>query len=204
MSRQSDTAHTATTQALNMTTLLTCGWGLVAFHIFFEGILVRHTPVAALAALLPLIAVWATLERKRWGRLALLGMSMVSPAVFVILFALAPLWLHAHSLASGLQLGLRLTVLPYGSPTTAGLVLLLSAASGIWLRRRAVIAEFDRGKRAALANAQRHIAAFLVVVWGAMLAMPAFMAGSHLHERAGSTHRALLLSSAARPLEPGP
>ena len=181
----------ATPSSLNMTTLLTCGWGLAAFYILFDGLLVRHSPLIALPSLLPLIAVWATLERKRWGRLTLLGMCGTAPGVFVALLALAPLRAHAYTAIAALRLGLKLDAQSYGSPTATALILLVSIVTGLWLCQPKVAAEFNQGKSANLAQAQRHIAIVLVIIWGVLITSCTLIATAHLDVRPDESQRSL-------------
>jgi hypothetical protein len=130
---------------------------------------VTHDPRPCFAAIVPLVIVWATLERKRWGRLALLGLSATALGLFVaaigFIAAVGDRWLHPaeRNLANYAKIALHIYS---ADPTTAFTVLILAATTGLWLRRPVVIAEFERGKRATLAVAQRAIAMLLVSCWG--------------------------------------
>jgi hypothetical protein len=148
------------------TTLLASGWGLVSAYILFSSLLINHSARSCYAALAPLIAVWATLERKRWGRLALLGLSATALGLSIAGIG------RAFALASAQ--GERSLFYYLGTATqwfslnpAANLALLLLAAmTGFWMCRPDVVAEFERGKKATLAVAQRMIALSLVGGWG--------------------------------------
>jgi len=152
-----------------MTTLLASGWGLLSAQLLFT---THLSPLGfntkflfSFAALLPLIAVWATIERKRWGRLALVGLSTTAIVLFVVAIAV---YAGSHSQDPSLPgwLPREVQKLPFfDSPFATGALMLLAAANSYWLRRPHVVAEFEQNKRPALAFAQRLIAASLVVCW---------------------------------------
>ena len=66
-------SHGSTQTPRLSTTLLALAWGITSAYILFYSLLISHNIRPCLAALVPLVITWATLERKRWGRLALLG-----------------------------------------------------------------------------------------------------------------------------------
>lgn len=179
------------------TNALASCWGLVASYQLVNSVLVTHVYHSCLVALVPLVTGWAIVERKRWGRLALLGISVTAVCLFLMLLGWSGgggrSYLESTSLA-----------LPFhgGDIVAAILVLALAALSAFWLRRPQVVAEFERGKRHTLAMGQRAIAASLVACWGLplLLALPAFGGRSlfwnlrtgtrhccHVHHRAASS-----------------
>jgi hypothetical protein len=62
----------------------------------------------------------------------------------------------------------------YGAPKAAYVTLILAATTGFWMRLPAVVAEFERGKRATLARAQRAIAYSLVGCWAITVMLTSF------------------------------
>jgi hypothetical protein len=149
-----------------LTTLLASGWGLASAYTLFHSLIVRPDARLCFAALVPLVIVWATLERKRWGRLALLGLSATALGMFVSLLGTVAATANDvpnPSLSTYAQIALG----HFGNkPEIALCVLGLAMMTGVWLRRPLVVAEFERGKRATLAVAQKAIAMSLVVFWG--------------------------------------
>jgi hypothetical protein len=116
----------------------------------------------------PLITVWAVLERKRWGRLALLGLSATALGLFAYTLggvaASASDWPPAEQ---NLAKYVEMTLNSFGDKQEIALIVLgLALSTGFWMRRPAVVAEFERGKRATLAVAQKAIAMSLVAFWG--------------------------------------
>lgn len=134
------------------TTVIASAWGFVSAFVLFNSLLVTHKSRSCFAAAIALSIVWATLDRKRWGRLALLGMSVITVAVF------AELVVSTGPSALALKLFRGTPILPY-------VVLCLAVASTLWLRRPEVIVEFERGKRSSLAGSQSAIALTLVACW---------------------------------------
>jgi hypothetical protein len=134
----------------------------------FYSLLVTHDARLCLIWFVPMVIVWATLERKRWGRLALLGLSSTSLGLFaaglgyVIAFG-------NHNLAPAqrdLSHYSQLVIAMYsGAPKVTYATLFLAATTGFWMRLPAVVAEFERGKRVQLAKAQKAIAFSLVACW---------------------------------------
>ena len=151
-----------------ITTLLCCCWAYSFAYSFFRCVLDRSGALACFAAVLPLAAVWASLERIRWGRLVLIGLSLLAFGLFCsILFALifsqsAIVPVTDRNFAGYILWALRL----FGeSPEITLGVLLLSAATGLWFSMPWVKNEFELRKRRMLTPAQRTIALSVVTVW---------------------------------------
>ena len=163
------------------TTLLATAWGITSAYILFYSLLVSHNVRPCLAALVPLVITWAILERKRWGRLALLGLSAVALGLFVGTIGLCASIAHA-TLPAAQQTPLRFLEMALGffgekNSMAGGIIVGLAAMTGFYLRRPAVVAEFERGKKPTIALAQKGIAAVLVGSWsltflGAPLPIP--------------------------------
>lgn len=172
------------------TTLLASGWGLFSAYLFFNSLLITHDVRLCCVGLVPLVIVWATLERKRWGRIALLGLSATALGMFVLAVAyLASFGIHLtqeqpSSLAQDMQIALRLFS---NNPNTALMVLALAMMTGLWLCRREVVAEFERGKRESLAVAQHLIALCLVGCWGLTVAFSPLAITNQILETTPST-----------------
>lgn len=152
------------------TTLLAIAWGITSAYILFYSLLVSHNVRPCLAALVPLVITWATLERKRWGRLALLGLSCAAMGLFVGTLGLSASVVHA-TLPVAEQTPLRCLTMALGffgekSPLAGGVIVALAAMTGLYLRRPNVAAEFEQGKKQTMALAQKGIAAALVGSWG--------------------------------------
>jgi hypothetical protein len=167
-----------------MTTFLASGWGLVSAYILFTTLFSQATVqtklFSALAALFPLIAVWATIERKRWGRLALLGLSATAIGLFV---AATGYYAAISTQMPGVTDRIMddLKKLPfYDSPATVGVLIMFAVANGLWLRRPTVVAEFEHNKRPTLAIAQRVIATSLVGCWGVIMVASTNLPNSRL------------------------
>jgi len=151
-----------------LTTLLAGGWGLSSAYIMFHSLLVSHDAKPALASFVPLVIVWAVLERKRWGRLAMLGLSSTALGLFVA--GLGYVAAHGSQVLLPAERDFshysQLVIRMYsGAPRATYMTLILAATTGFWMRVPAVVAEFERGKRVALARAQRAIAFSLVACW---------------------------------------
>ena len=151
------------------TTLLALSWGITSAYILFYSLLVSHNIRPCLAALAPLVITWATLERKRWGRLALLGLSGVALGLFVGTVGLSASIVHA-TLPAAQQTPLRCLDMALGffgenNSLAGGIIVALAAMTGFYLRRPDVAAEFERGKKQTMALAQKGIAAVLVGSW---------------------------------------
>jgi hypothetical protein len=159
------------------TTFFAVGWGLLASYQLLHGLFVTHSVRFMVDGPMALLMVWATLERKRWGRLALLGMSLT--VLFVCL--LGPRLADATD-----SDGLHATVDSFASsPGGMGAMLLLAAWTVFWLRRSAVVAEFEQGKRTGLLTGQRAIALTLVGLWALMLILPSRASAHKRHSGVG-------------------
>ncbi len=179
-----------TASARLVTTLLASGWGLAAAYVLFHSLLVTHDVQPCFVALVPLVVVWATLERKRWGRLALLGLSATALGLFIAALGNAAsqkdygVKVPRHALQYYFNLALHNKY--FDSPTTMLTVLTLAAMTGFWMRRPAVVAEFERGKRSTLAVAQKAIAMSLVGCWGLTVMFSPFNARQEMTGRSRS------------------
>ena len=174
--RQSASAYTAP-----LINALACLWGAAAAYILCCSLLVTHKAVFALAALVPLVAAWATLERKRWGRMALMGLSLTTVGVFafglgVFMASLDHVQPQVRSVGNSLR---HLAALYDISAPAAFSLVVLASLTGLWMLRGEVIAEFNQNKKSALAGAQRLIAGVLVCCWGGAIALtPLTMTGA--------------------------
>jgi len=146
------------------TTLFAAGWGLLAAYQLLNGLFVTHSVRFMVVGPMALLMVWATLERKRWGRLALLGMSLT-----VLVLCLVGARLADVTGADGLHATLNFFA---ASPGGLGAMLLLAVWTVFWMRRSAIVAEFEQGKRAGLCAGQSAIALALVGAWALMLIVP--------------------------------
>jgi hypothetical protein len=167
---ENQSSHSRTEAPRLSTTLLAIAWGITSAYILFYSLLVSHSVRPCLAALVPLVITWATLERKRWGRLALLGLSCVALGLFVGTLGLSASVVHA-TLPAAEQTPLRCLTMALGyfgekSPLAGGVIVALAAMTGFYLRRPNVTAEFEQGKKQTMALAQKGIAAVLVGSWG--------------------------------------
>ncbi len=153
-----------------LTTLLVSCWGLSFAYLLLHSLLITHDIALCLAAAVPMLIVWAALERKRWGRLALMGVCLTTLGLFISFVALFALygdsWLVATERNFANYSYIALSVVSQSS-LTAAILLALSAATVYWLKRPAVVHEFEKGKRSGLAAGQRAIAVALVGTWGA-------------------------------------
>lgn len=174
--------------AAPLTNALACLWGAVAAYILCYSSLITHNLWFAIAALSAIIAVWATLERKRWGRMALLGLSLTTVGVFVFLVsAFAAFPDHVEPEVQSLDNYLRSLASLYDikTPAAIGLVV-LAAVTGPWMLHSHVITEFNRNKKPGLAAGQRVIAIALVCCWAAAIVrMPLLTAESQNGSRRG-------------------
>lgn len=168
MSKPNPAPHGTPPSSHLLTTLLACAWGLASAYTLFHALINTHDPRLFLASLIPLVAVWATLERKRWGRLALLGLSATAMGLFAALLGSVAKTMGQLKLAEQHSGKFMELILAYfdNRAEIALSVFVLALTTGLWLRRPAVVAEFERGKKATLAVAQRAIAMSLVAFWG--------------------------------------
>lgn len=154
------------------TNIIVACWGVAAQYMIVRAMFVSHQMRFGYGAPIPLFIVWATLERKRWGRLSVLVISLTAVAMF----------LGVAFLAFGLNVGVFTG--HQGSPSamltwlktfyeqdsaTIGIVIMMAVATGFWMCRAIVIAEFNRGKKNALALGQWAIAVVLAAAYTATL-----------------------------------
>lgn len=155
------------------TTALACLWGVVAAYLLFYSLIVTHHKRLVIVELVPLLAVWATLERKRWGRLAMMGLSLTILSLFALMvivhFALpSPLnTMGLKSIPPLLAYLLGDLEHPYDISMHMGLgILALSGVTHFWFSSQRVASEFNYNKRNCLTNAQLYIACVIVSCWG--------------------------------------
>jgi hypothetical protein len=160
--------------AARCTTLLASLWGAVAAYILCHSLIVTHNKRYTVAALVSLVTVWATLERKRWGRMALIGLSVTTMGVFG--FFVGAFSAFSDSSQSPEVRSMHKAMMKvancYGI-SIPGIIalLLLAVVSSLWLCRAEVVAEFNQHKHALLVSGQRVIATTLVACWGAAIAL---------------------------------
>ena len=174
---QHKTGPSASPFAALWTNILAVLWSIVAAYILFDSLLITHKHRYAVAAIFPLISAWATLERKRWGRLALMGLSLATVVVFALLSGVFARFYHPwQDEAQTLGNGATSLIIAYGLGTAAAVGLLtLAAVTGCWLCLPHVAAVFNQNKRATLVKAQRGIALVLVGCWAAAIASAPLM-----------------------------
>jgi hypothetical protein len=172
------------------TTVFAVIWGLLAAYQLLSGVFVTHSVRFMVVGPMALLMVWATLERKRWGRLALLGMSLTILVVCLLGARLADV-----TGADGLHATLNFFS---GSPGGLGTMLLLALWTVFWMRRSATVAEFEQGKRTGLRSGQVAIALTLVGLWALMLVMPS-RASAHKRHVSFSPQPGPLVQSRVQP-----
>ena len=159
-----------------LTTLLCCGWGYSFAYSFFRCVLDRSGLFVCLAAALPLAAVWAALERKRWGRLVLIGLSMLAQALFSLMVTLLIFSHHQRVFPTEQHLFscVRYALHLYGETQESAIgVLILSAVTAGWFCMPHVRSEYLQRKKPYLTPGQRIIAVSVVSIWGlTMMATP--------------------------------
>ena len=167
-------------RANSMTTMLASCWGLVSAYVLCAAIMAGIAPKAMaftiFATLVPLVAVWATIERKRWGRLALFGLSATAIGLFIAAFGLVAAFQANGRSAEDLEVYLPHFV----DRSVFGALVLVAVINAYWLRRPAVIAEFEFQKRSGLAIAQRVIATSLVGCWGMTMILTPYISNPQL------------------------
>jgi hypothetical protein len=158
-----------------MTTFIAGAWGLASAYTLFYSLLVKPDMRYFLLALFPLVAVWATIERKRWGRLALLGLSSAALGFFAANIGLT-ISIHFKDFQAGkLNVDKVVSTVLRGfnyQPQIAIAVLVLAAMTAYWMCLPNVRTEYERGKNATLAVAQRAIAMTVVGCWGITFLLP--------------------------------
>lgn len=118
-----------------------------------------------ITALTILVVAWSVMERKRWGRFALLGIAACR--IVDAAYALYRLYGAAHGSAFATPYVLRAIEQTYfGSLAYGLLLLLLCAVTLAWLLRQSVRVEFDVGKRMATRRWQITLAVLLTGICG--------------------------------------
>jgi hypothetical protein len=129
---------------------------------------------AGIIALLTLLVVaWSALERKRWGRLALLGIAAIKcidiATALICLLALGHLGLDVHM--HGVWCPLLVHSSHYGDMSEAVAIRtllgcgMLTVVTLLWLLHPDVKSEFNSRKQFRTSRTQLAIAIFLVMVW---------------------------------------
>ncbi len=155
-----------TNAAPAVTTFVTIGWGIVSAFTMFRALFFEHSIALALAYIIVLLVVWAALGRKRWGRLALLGMSVAVPLTFAVCLAyFAYILGHGVDPFISTSSSARWITSFCCGPTPAVGLIVVSLLAGLWLQHPAAAAEYNQGKHRNLASSQRGIAAFFVGLW---------------------------------------
>ena len=150
------------------TTMLCCVWGYSFAYSLFRCLLYRPNVCVGLAATLPLAVVWGTLERKRWGRIALLCLSFLALSLFV--WMLGTLFFAGRSLIAPAERNLS-GYLSYAvnlfaeTPLITIATLILSGITALWFLLPAGRSEFNQGKKVVLTSGQRLIAGLIVILW---------------------------------------
>lgn len=151
------------TSVRQTTTFLASTWGLASAYTLVNSLLITHDMRFCFAALAPLAAAWGTLERKRWGRLALLSLASIALGGFAVATGLI-----LAMTANKVQLSTSITAILkiFGDPPIVALFsLFLSLITVLWLRRGVVSEEFNHGKRSHLSSGQKTIATAVVGSW---------------------------------------
>ncbi len=161
------------------TTLIACAWGLASAYLLFYSLLIKSDMRLFLCSLLPLVAVWATIERKRWGRLSLLGLSSAylgfTASAVGSAISIQPKVLQTGFVGFNLLFHEVLNDTFGGQPQIAFAILILSAMTTFWMCLPNVRTEYERGKNAKIAIAQRAIAMTIVGCWGITFLLPTGM-----------------------------
>lgn len=152
-----------------LTTMLCCGWGFSFAYSFFRCVSDKSSMLVCAAAVLPLTAVWAALERKRWGRLVLQVLSLLAQALFGIMLVMLMVTDRVYVAPGDRHLWgyLLYTIRLFAeTPSTTLAILLLSATTSIWFTMPWVRKDYEVGKKVVLTPGQRIIAASVVAFWG--------------------------------------
>lgn len=146
------------------TTVIAMSWVTLTFYGFMHLASVSSIRLGIwTAAFITILVAWSVIERKRWGRLALLGIA----SCILADAACAVYCLLSVSLTPRETPVLITVERSYiGSPFFGLLILLLCALTILWLLRRSVRDEFERRKRAATRRYQVGIALTLVGICG--------------------------------------
>ncbi len=151
-----------------ITTTLVALWGLLSAYALAYGAIVETDLRTILASIVPLAAVWAAMDRKRWGRMTLVFVSAIACIGYVITLmyvaATGRGWMDGEfTLANCASMALREMWNDYPEAGIVGLG--LAAFSLFWMFRRTVLQEFSKGKQIKLSPGQRVIAIVLAFLW---------------------------------------
>lgn len=169
----------------NVTTVLTAGWGYYFISAFFRDITGHTNLFVCITALFPICAVWASLGRKRWGRMTLI----VASALALTLFALMIVQNRLPTIGDRYSVGpasydcLVYVVQIFGETPidiAGGLVLALCTVA--WFSTPLVRQEYEKTKKTELEVGQQIISGFIVLSWmtAAIVSPPMHHAG-HSH-----------------------
>jgi len=166
------TRETESPTLARVTNVIVACWGVAAQYMIVRAMFVSHQMRYGFGAPIPLFIVWATLERKRWGRLSVLVISLTAVAMFIgvafLAFGLNVGVFTGHQSSPAAMYTWFKTFYSQDSTSLAAMVA-LAVATGFWMCRAAVVAEFNKGKKNALAVGQWAIAVVLAVAYTATL-----------------------------------
>ena len=154
-------------------------WALISAYAFVNAVVGSLSGNfdlrTLLATIVPLAAVWAAFDRKRWGRMTLIFVSYVAWLGYIVTLvytgATGRNWMLDYDAKSVLYTALE--VMWNGSAFAGFVGLSLAAVSLHWLQRNDVSRDFNEGKKMTLSPGQRIIAIALTFCWlYAMLFLP--------------------------------
>ena len=151
-----------------LTTALVLAWGLFSAIALAYGSVIAFDLRVILAAIVPLAAVWAALDRKRWGRMTLIFVGSIAWLGYLLAFVYTLLtgktWIDGEfSLPNYAYMALRMMWADYPEAGMIGLT--LAAITLVWMFRSTVIAEFAKGRQHVLSFGQKLIASILAFFW---------------------------------------
>lgn len=152
----------------HITTALCLVWGFFFSLGFFETLFQKAGVLASVVSALPIITVWGALQRKRWGRLALMSLCMIIIMLFIVVLTAISSTHQFYVLPEERTLyGYLHYALHFFShrSVTSVLLLTLSGLTCLWFWLPPVRKEYEKGKRATLALGQKVIALSLVFTW---------------------------------------
>lgn len=162
-------AKTARNWLPDGTTTLAMAWVSLTVYGFLSTLTNSGMPLRGwIGMLITLLVVWSVMERKRWGRLALFDIALLTladAAYAVYRLQLAPQPLNIDKLRDAPTLVIVLRAYD-GGPLFGLLLLTLCALTMMWLLWKPVVAEFEHRKRMATRRYQVYIALALVLGWG--------------------------------------
>lgn len=152
---------------ITTTAIIIC-WGLLSACALAYNLLIEFDLRTTLVAIVPLAAVWASLDRKRWGRMTLLFVSAIAWVGYIValLFTLVTGndWMDGGvSLSNCVYMALRMMWNDY--PPSGFVGLGLAAVTIYWMLRPEIVLEFGKGKQLKLSPGQRVIAILLAFCW---------------------------------------